>query len=848
MEIRLFYSYSHKDSHHYDDLAKHLSILRDEGKINEWSDRKILPGDEFTLAIEKEMNKSRIILLLLSPDFLASESCNKEIQQALKLREVKNTCVIPVILRDCAWKDTSLKDLSALPKDAKAITSWSNKDSAWKNVYEGIKKAVNSIQNTIQPEIKSNFKEKLLKSSISTESLDKQFVYPDITEGKKADPDLEKNEINSKKLINLATGNNPYFLLYGDEQIGKTALSRMLFVEYKQSGFYPLLIEGDKISKAGELQKIISQEYKNQYTNEHTCIQAPKEKKILIIDDIDQSKINKENFYKFISSIRNHFQGAVVFANQLMKILPEETQYKAFSYFKRYSILPFGHKKRDELIKKCISLNEKTGFNHQNIQHVSKLDQTTDHINNIIGRNIVPSYPMFILSIFESIELINPNQNLQETSYGHCYHAMITILLSKVAVKPEDIDAYFNFLTHLSYWMFDKSLKSISDRLKLNQFLDEYKQKFIPPKESGVFEILVKSNILKRKNNSYSFGYIYIYYYFVAKYIAENIESHECKKETIDKLISTVHLKDSANILVFIIHHTKDKKLIGDITNRTRDIFKGFKEATLSGDEKYFIRSLHQFVDIQVSSSDSNIEKARGKELESKDDQKNDIDSEDLDEENDNTTLIEIKKSARKMEIIGQIIRNQHGSLEKNQLKNLFKEAQGVGLRLLKNFMNVMLNNRKIIEHFIQIQLKQISEKKEKDLSDDQIKKLSKIIVDQISYGVIFGWLHKIVHSIGYHKIIGIADSVNTESGTVASKLINLYIHTWHKKNLNLEKIKYLHKELKSENNDQAICILKHIVVRYIYMHPVPYDKKQKISALLGFSIQKQRLTEKKLQ
>ena len=162
--------------------------------------------------------------------------------------------------------------------------------------------------------------------------------------------------------------------------------------------------------------------------------------------------------------------------------------------------------------------------------------------------------------------------------------------------------------------------------------------------------------------------------------------------------------------------------------------------------------------------------------------------------------------------------------------------------------MEEILNNRKIIEYFIQVQLKQIAKKREKDLSDDQIKKMSKVIVDQISYGVIFGWLHKIVHSIGYHKIITIADSVNIESGTVASKLINLYIHTWHKKTLDLEKIKELHKNLKYEKNDQAICILKHIVARYIYMHPVPYNKKQKISALLGFSIQQQRLTEKKLQ
>ena len=844
MEICLFYSYSHQDETHQENLEKHLTILRDERKIKEWSDRKILPGDKITDEIKQKMNESHIILLLLSPDFLASDSCKDEIKRALQLKEKKAIAVIPVILRDCAWKDTDLKELLALPKDAKPITKWSDSDSAWKNVYEGIKQKVKSIQDTIKPEIKSDFQEKLLRSEISIESLDKQFVYPDITKGKKsAEPELENNEINSKELINLVQWDNPYVLLYGDEQIGKTALSRILFMEYIKLGFYPLLIGGYKIPKTGELEKIINQEYKNQYKNWQSCISDSKQKRILIIDDIDRKKITKEAFQKFITSIQNYFQGAVVFANQIMSISPEEERYKTFSYFKSYSILPFGHKKRAELIKKWISLTEKIEFDHHSQHHLSKLDQATDHINNIIGRNIVPSYPVFILSILKAIELINPNRDLQETSYGHCYHAMITILLSKVSIKPEEIDAYFNFLTRLAYWMFDKNAKNFSD-IELGQFLDQYQKKFIPPKEQGISNILVKANILKVKDNhSYSFGYIYIYYYFVAKYISE-IEDEEFKTTVVDKLISTVHQKDSANILIFITHHTKDKKLIRNITNYTRSIFKQFKEATLSGNEKKFIKSLY---DIQLPNSNHNIEKERNKELESKDKKISKLDDEHLDEEH-NTTLIEIKKSARKMDIIGQIIRNQHGSLEKEQLKNLFKEAQSVGLRLLKSFMETMLNNREIIEYFIQIQLKQISKKKEKEPSNDQIKKFSKIIVDQISYGVLFGWLHKIVHSIGYYKIIGIADSVNTESDTVASKLINLYIHTWHKKNLDFNRIKSLHKELKSENNEQAICILKHIVARYIYMHPIPYDKKQKIASLLQFSVQQQRLTEKKLQ
>ena len=67
-----------------------------------------------------------------------------------------------------------------------------------------------------------------LKNPINTIPLDKQFVYPDLTKtDKSSDVNLEHNEINSKELLELNTLDNPYILLYGDEQSGKTA--RWLF-------------------------------------------------------------------------------------------------------------------------------------------------------------------------------------------------------------------------------------------------------------------------------------------------------------------------------------------------------------------------------------------------------------------------------------------------------------------------------------------------------------------------------------------------------------------------------------------------------------------------------------------
>lgn len=147
--IKLFYSYSHKDETFREELLTHLAVLGQDGLIDEWHDRKIGAGDNLDEQIDKNLESAHIILLLFSPDFIASEACHKEVEKAMRLRDEKQIDVIPVILRDCAWRDTSVHDLLAIPKDGKPITNWDNRDKAWQDVYEKIRNKVISITSPV---------------------------------------------------------------------------------------------------------------------------------------------------------------------------------------------------------------------------------------------------------------------------------------------------------------------------------------------------------------------------------------------------------------------------------------------------------------------------------------------------------------------------------------------------------------------------------------------------------------------------------------------------------------------------------------------------------------------------
>jgi internalin A len=142
--LRLFYCYSHGDFGLRKKLEEHLSLLKREGLIAEWFDGKIGPGKDIDIAIDENLARSDIILLLISAAFLNSDYCwDKEMTRALERHDEGTARVIPIIIRpvEDGWQSTVFGRLKALPKDGKPVTKWSNRDSAWADIVNGIRKA-----------------------------------------------------------------------------------------------------------------------------------------------------------------------------------------------------------------------------------------------------------------------------------------------------------------------------------------------------------------------------------------------------------------------------------------------------------------------------------------------------------------------------------------------------------------------------------------------------------------------------------------------------------------------------------------------------------------------------------
>lgn len=152
---RVFFSYSHKDEALRDQLEVHLTLLKRQGLIEAWHDRRILAGSELDKSIASEMEASNIILLLISPDFIASDYCySREMTRALERHHTGEARVIPVILRHCDWHSAPFGKLLAVPKDGRPVVAWPNHDEAFTDVAVHIRSVVeNYYRANLKPTV-----------------------------------------------------------------------------------------------------------------------------------------------------------------------------------------------------------------------------------------------------------------------------------------------------------------------------------------------------------------------------------------------------------------------------------------------------------------------------------------------------------------------------------------------------------------------------------------------------------------------------------------------------------------------------------------------------------------------
>ncbi len=145
MPVDAFISYAHEDEEHLETLRTHLALLRRQGRIRAWHDREITASESWRDEIDAALERAELVLILVSPDFVASDDrWDVELGRALERRAV-GVRVVPIIVRPTDWQSSALGELQALPRDARPITRWPDRDQAWLDVVRGLRQLLDEL-------------------------------------------------------------------------------------------------------------------------------------------------------------------------------------------------------------------------------------------------------------------------------------------------------------------------------------------------------------------------------------------------------------------------------------------------------------------------------------------------------------------------------------------------------------------------------------------------------------------------------------------------------------------------------------------------------------------------------
>lgn len=144
---RVFVSYAREDEPHRRRLVVHLAPVVRDGLIDVWSDQAVVAGADWERDIQHRLATADIVILLVTPDFVASEYCfERELPEVLRRHEEEGLCVLPVLVKSVDLVNLPIGRFQGLPTDLRPITAWWDADEAWLQVALGVRKAAQEIR------------------------------------------------------------------------------------------------------------------------------------------------------------------------------------------------------------------------------------------------------------------------------------------------------------------------------------------------------------------------------------------------------------------------------------------------------------------------------------------------------------------------------------------------------------------------------------------------------------------------------------------------------------------------------------------------------------------------------
>lgn len=138
----IFISYSHNDERYMKRLEVHLKTVLPslDSQLSIWSDKLISPGADWEKEIRTALEHTKVAVLLVSTDFLASDFINgTELPILVESAQKGEVKLIPVLLSPCRYDLSKLSRYQVINTNAVPLTKMrGHRDELWDKVAQEI--------------------------------------------------------------------------------------------------------------------------------------------------------------------------------------------------------------------------------------------------------------------------------------------------------------------------------------------------------------------------------------------------------------------------------------------------------------------------------------------------------------------------------------------------------------------------------------------------------------------------------------------------------------------------------------------------------------------------------------
>lgn len=638
------------------------------------------------------------------------------------------------------------------------------------------------------------------------------FVFPDLRKVGNGEDRRRVFVSSSRLLAPEVTADG--VLIEGDEKSGRTSLLYQLYRQYHERGFVPLLIKGKELRRVtdAEIDTLIKRCVEAQYGNSQTAAfeQIPNTQKILMLDDFDDSPMKASDARAgLLCRLRKRFGHLVVTVSDMfeMREMLDGDASRALMSLEHYQLQSFGHVLRAQLIDRWLSLGADGTVDEATF--MARRDQAEKLMNAVMNKSVIPATPLYLLTLLQSIDA-GRSGDFKESALGYYYQFLLTEAFQNSGVKPAKLTEVFQYSSHLA-WEYHLQDKRELSESELRDFNTRFSKEWHTVDFTTRLSVLIEARVLCKVGDDYAFRYPYIFYYLKGQVLSETLSDLDVRAY-ISHCCRHLYVRDHANTVLFLAHHTNDEFVLNSIAESLHGLFRTRPPLRFQGDTDGIKKLIEDAPKLVYTGEAPEDHRKRRNAIQDELDEGHDGLADSEEESGELSLLAQMTMLFKTTEILGQVLKNQYAKIPRTRKSDLLEELFNGPLRALKDFYEFFEKNPDALV----AEIDAVIQRKGKEEKVDEQKVIAKQVVAGIIQVVTFGFIYRASQSASSESLLEDVQGLVKRNGTPAFKLIEMGILLDSQKAIPRHKLKHLRKEV--EKDLVAARLMQIMILNRLYM------------------------------